>query len=343
MIQKKSRIIWVDVVKYICIIMVILSHLEANTDVWNIFYSPFFLSGFFFVAGYVYGPKESFRKTMYKKIRQLFIPWLIFSVFNILLSHLISFNQHENLITELKWNFLQIRGKGDELWFIAALFIAFIPFYYFINWYEKKHKWIVALIISWIFSFASIMYSRLMPAEVFPWNSSSLPWHIEFVFQAMFYMVCGYVFRKEFEEKLDRYNILCIRICVVIIYLMIVFVPYFGGIEFPLIIDVLYDIFQALIGIMAIVMISKTIKSNQYINFTGRNTLIYFALHGKVYSIMQAALKKYAGTIYYLILGNTISSSFFALILSICISIILIVPAYIINKFFPFLIGKSSS
>lgn len=138
--EASKRIVWVDVVKYICILMVMLSHLEARTDVWSAFYTPFFLSAFFFVSGYVYRPKDSFNRFLYKKFRQLFVPWLVFSVFNILLSQTLSFNEHTGLLPELTWNFLQIRGKGDGIWFVAALFVAFIPFYFFINWYENKAK-----------------------------------------------------------------------------------------------------------------------------------------------------------------------------------------------------------
>ena len=42
-----KRIEWLDVVRYICIIVVMLSHLQSNTNVLRIFYSPFFLSAFF--------------------------------------------------------------------------------------------------------------------------------------------------------------------------------------------------------------------------------------------------------------------------------------------------------
>lgn len=131
-----KRIEWVDVVKYVCIIMVMLSHLETQTDIWRAFYTPFFLTAFFFTAGYVYKPKGSFKEFLYSKFRQLFVPWLVFSVFDLLLSQVLSFNVHESLAVELKWNFLQIRGQGDQIWFVAALFIAFIPFYFFIKKYE---------------------------------------------------------------------------------------------------------------------------------------------------------------------------------------------------------------
>ena len=131
-----KRIEWVDIVKYVCIIMVMLSHLESRTDIWSAFYSPFFLTAFFFTAGYVYKPKRNFIEFLYPKFRQLFVPWFLFSVFNILLSQVLSFNAHKSLVEELKWNFLQIGGQGDQLWFVAALFVAFIPFYFFIRKYE---------------------------------------------------------------------------------------------------------------------------------------------------------------------------------------------------------------
>lgn len=116
---------------------------------------------------------------------------------------MISFNAHESLLEELKWNFLQIRGQGDQIWFVAALFVAFIPFYFFIQCYEKQsqkmnggdsHNCIMAIILAWLLSLASILYTRLVPVSTFPWNTISLPWHIEYMFQAMFYMVLFFIF-----------------------------------------------------------------------------------------------------------------------------------------------------
>lgn len=62
-----KRIEWVDIVKYVCIIMVMLSHLETRTEIWSAFYTPFFLSAFFFAAGYVYKPNNSFGVFLDKK------------------------------------------------------------------------------------------------------------------------------------------------------------------------------------------------------------------------------------------------------------------------------------
>lgn len=349
--NQMKRIEWLDIVKYICIMFVMLSHLEANTEFLWEFYSPFFLSAFFFCSGYVHKPNSSFKKFLFKKFRQLFVPWLVFSVFNILLSQIISFNEHRSLLSELQWNFLQIRGLGDEIWFVAALFVAFIPFYFFIKWYEqysitsdlknrKYNKCFVAILIAWILSLVSILYSRLMPSELLPWGRSALPWHIEYIFQAMFYMVLGYIFRREFESKFDQYNKQINRFVVWIIYLLMVYVPYFTGVEFPVFIDILYDYILTLLGIIAIVMVSKRMKPNRYMSYVGQNTLIYFALHGKAYSLIQTALHMFVGG-YVVILGNTILSSLFAFFLTLVLSVLLIIPSYVINRWFPFILGRS--
>ena len=134
--NNSKRIIWIDNVKYICIMMVILSHLDFTTTFWKTIYLPPALTALFFASGYVYNHKPGFKQFIYKKIRQLFIPWLVFSTLLIISSHIMSFNAHEGLVNELLYNLLQLRGHGDELWFVAAIFVAYIPFYFLIDFYE---------------------------------------------------------------------------------------------------------------------------------------------------------------------------------------------------------------
>lgn len=338
----EKRIAWVDIIKYICILMVMLAHLESNTNLWSVFYSPFALMAFFFVSGYVYRPQHDFKTFFYKKCRQLLVPWLVFSVGNIVLSQIYSFNEHSDIFSELFWNFLQIRGKGDEIWFVAALFVSFIPFYFCINWYEsgKKGAAIAAVSGSWVLSFISTLYSRLMPAESLPWDSSALPWHIEYIFQAMFYMVLGYVFKKRMESRFDQFNTVNARIAVWVLYLALGYLRYFNPMQIPLLADIFYEYVLQLLGIAAVVMTAKKIRPNRYISYVGRNTLIYFALHGKAYSAIQILLKRTVGEIYGAILANTAASSVFALAFSLLLSVILMVPAYIINRYFPWIMGR---
>ena len=65
--KTNSRIDWVDIVKYVCIMMVMVSHLESRTDILKTFYTPFFLTAFFFVSGYVYREPANFKIFIRKK------------------------------------------------------------------------------------------------------------------------------------------------------------------------------------------------------------------------------------------------------------------------------------
>lgn len=180
----------------------------------------------------------------------------------------------------------------------------------------------------------------MLPDGTFPWGSAALPWHIEYVFQAMFYMVLGYIFRQKFEVKLDKRNSKAGCSVVCLIYLLLVFILYISGITLPMALDILYDYILSFVGIVAVVMIAKKIPSNRYINYVGQNTLIYFALHGKAYSLIQAVLKRFAGGFYVAILANTVLSSVFALLFALLLSILLIIPALIINKWLPWIMGR---
>ncbi len=342
MTSHAKRIQWIDIVKYICIMWVMLSHLESNTRFLRVFYNPFFLNAFFFASGYVYFHKNGFKLFFIKKIRGLFIPWLFFSVFNILLSQILSFNDHSSLIYELKWNFLQIREKGDGVWFVAALFIAFIPFYFFVKTYEKSQKQAkdTAFFIfkSFALSFLSTLYCKHMDPNILPWGTNTLPWHIEYIFIAMFWMVLGYLFRTKYETISDKRINNISLVIIFSIYAAMQYIPYIANLEIKN--SILYTYASAFLGVLSIIYLSKKITPNKYMLYIGQNTLICFALHGKIYSILQTIIKKAVSEAYSIILANTMTSSIFSIILTIVISIILIIPIYIINRWFPFLIGR---
>ena len=277
------------------------------------------------------------------------MPWLTFSIFDIALSQVISFNVHKSFLEELKWNFLQIRGHGDQIWFVAALFVAFIPFYFFIQWYETESQKMnggstaqVAILLAWLLSFASVLYKRLTPASLFPWNSTSLPWHIEYMFQAMFYMTLGYIFHHNMERKFDEYNTPRMRETALIIYLILVYIPFVEKIKMPMIIDIMYQYVVSVVGIFTLILICKTVKTNRYINYVGQNTLIYFALHGKAYSVMQALLKRFMRNLYAMVLDNVVTSSLFCFVFALVLSVVLMVPTYIINRWCPGIMGRNS-
>ena len=125
-----KRVQWLDIAKFFFILIVIYSHLESAVDEFSCLIVPIMLPGFLFASGYAHRSGQDFKSFFIKKFRTLFVPWLILSIFDISLSQIASFGEH-NYFYELGWNFLQIRGRNDQLWFVAALFTAYIPFYFY--------------------------------------------------------------------------------------------------------------------------------------------------------------------------------------------------------------------
>ena len=219
--NKGKRIEWIDIGKFICIMFVMLSHLESGTEGLRRMYAPFFLTVFFFLSGYVYREGFSFKEHLIKKVKGLFVPWFVFSHFSILLSQFISLKEKRNLLEQLMWNWLQIRGKDDGMWFVAALFIAYIPFYFFVKWKRPCAMIIMSISLSVI----SVVYTKVVTPEIFPWNTTCLPWHIEYVFQAMLWMMLGYYFKFYGECIFDKYNtkLTCVFLWVVYLFFIYAF------------------------------------------------------------------------------------------------------------------------
>lgn len=333
--NKGNRIEWVDVGKFICIMFVMLSHLESGTDEFRSFYSPFFLSVFFFLSGYVYRETDSFKEHFIKKVRGLFVPWFIFSHFNILLSQLISFKEKRSLTEALMWNWLQIRGKDDGIWFVAALFVAYIPFYFFI----KKRKPRLMIVLSIVLSVVSFTYTKLVSPDMLPWNSVNLPWHMEYVFQAMLWMILGYYFKIYGEHIFDKYNSKLKCVLLWVIYFWYIYI--FEG-DFPFWVNILLPYVASVLGILSIISLCKLVKSNKYFLFVGANTLTYFGLHWKIYAVLEKLMAVFAAGLYQTILEISWASNIFAVMLTIVLSLILIIPAMIINKWFPWILGKTA-
>lgn len=72
--KTNGRIEWVDVGKYICIMFVMLTHLDSGSVILDKFFNPFFLTMFFFLSGYVYKQPQSFKEHIAKKTKGLLVP-----------------------------------------------------------------------------------------------------------------------------------------------------------------------------------------------------------------------------------------------------------------------------
>lgn len=308
-------------------------------------YCVFFIQSVFsgdllFYGGICIPSQRGFRRFFEEKTIQLFIPWLLYSILQIIASNVLTFHEHMPFWEEMKWNFLQIRGQHDGMWFIAALFVFFMPFYFFIKWYVKspKKRLVPLVVTSFVLSLISNLYMIYMDPNVLPWGTARLPWHLEDIFPAMFFMVLGYLFRQHWEELFDR------RIAGKRVVILTVFYTAFALLNLLFtdqslqLLLVFYRYAVNFLGLAAIIAICKRIKENRFLLFVGQNTLNYFGLHGKVFTVIQVLLHKIP--FYSVILGSRALSLLFSIPLTLFIGVLLIPLAMFVNRFLPFLAGK---
>ena len=151
----KNRIIYIDIAKTICIILVVLGHYVPNNcpEWWimvhDIIYS-FHMPLFMFASGFVYiatrKEQQSYLNFIGKKIRRLIIPYLVvsFLIISIKLlteSHLYVENP-KTLMSYIKMFYYP--EAGYFLWFIWALWWMFI----IIPLFKSKINRLILFIIS---------------------------------------------------------------------------------------------------------------------------------------------------------------------------------------------------
>jgi len=336
-LENKIRVQWVDIGKFICIFFVMLSHLSFVPHTLISFYTPFFLNGFFFLSGYVYKQEPTFKTHMVKKIKTLLVPWFFFSMFIIFSRSIFTLkgSGYHNLVNELLDNFLQIRGHNDQMWFVICLFMAFIPFYFII----KYTHGIFTIAIAITMSVLSQVYTNLMEPSVFPWKSNALPWHIQLIFVFMLYMVLGYYFRMYFESRNIVFNGKRLAAIVFFIFILMVVLMESNLLKTAWwTVRLCFGYVENITGIASLVLISKLIRPNKLISFVGQNTLIYFGLHGKIESIFETILVKF--NLLEFIEKTFIVNYVACFTVVFLVIIILIIPTLIINRYFPFVMGK---
>ena len=335
------RVIWIDIAKFIGIFFVVLSHFELCPDYLRVFFSPFYLSIFFFCSGYTYKAGSDFKTFFRKKLYQLLTPWFIYSNLNILLSGVKSFKDHQNSVsTEIIHNLMQIRYYDERLWFIPALFTAYIPFYFVIRSYEKKKNTKEILILCMVLCLIRQVYKAYMNPDFFPWHLTSLPWHIDYIPTAMLFMILGYLFRHEWEtfydQKVDNKTLAIIAT----FYLVLVYYDFLNGYEFSMLMDFVYDHLRHIVSLMMVIGIAKRIPENRYMSFIGSNTLIYFCLHNKVVTLIEVIVRTILPGVYKTC-EAAIPGTVFCFFATFVVSIILIIPTLFINRYLPWTVGKS--
>lgn len=128
-----NRILYIDIAKAICIILVVIGHYcPDDSPQWyqvvNRFIYSFHMPLFMFASGFVYTYRGGYSNFISKKIKRLIIPYLTCSVVVISLKLLSQGNAYvENPVSAMSYlKIFYLPEAGYFLWFIWALFLMFV-------------------------------------------------------------------------------------------------------------------------------------------------------------------------------------------------------------------------
>ncbi len=322
-----NRIGWLDTARGLAFMAVIYCHLPMSSGRVMAFFGPVFLSVFFFVSGYLFKSGQSFSTVLEQRVRTLLIPFLILGGIMVAIGQVVSFGEPHSFTDEIKGLLLQ-NGENQLLWFIAALFVYSIVFY----WIDRFCATAVRLLVVAVALFAAdclALYHLGMPR---------IAWHLGYAGCACFYMALGKLYRI-YEPQIDRRltpPVLALLAAVYVAGIMLSKnqIGHYGSYA---IVD---SMAITVIGLALLISVSKKwLGGSRLLIFVGANSLFYFAFHGKVYSLILAVTGKLAPGL--IDTGNFGTDLIVAGAIVILDALLLIYPAKIVTRYCPQILGRN--
>ena len=318
------RIHWIDNLKAIGIFLVVLGHALPDSLIKRYIYS-FHVPLFFFISGYLFDrSKFDFGQFFKRKFNILVIPYLFFAILSFLFWFVVvrnlSISGKALAIDPLKplLGIFYGIGTGDwrvpmnvALWFLPCLFLVELIFFFV----KKRAFLIIFMILSYFVIF--------LPFR--------LPWSLDVALAAIVFYGLGYFYKDRWV--LNKYLPLLLG-C----HLVFCFLNSPVDMNYLVYGNIFFFFVSAYSGVLFYLGISKFIKKNIILNYVGQNTIIiigtigitWFLLNGIYYMIFKTKMDHQTGFAYCFMVS--------------VLQIILTVPAiYIINTWFPFILGRRKS
>ena len=274
MISTSSRTLWVDQMRGICMMAILLFHTEAYYNdgreiiPYN-FYVANVLVAFFFLSGYLFHSDITtfiFSRKMRSIIRRIIFPYFSFTLLLALPKAAMTDYSLQEVITRI------LEGKGS--WFIATLAIAEIEFACAML---IRRTWLFHL-LPWI----ALVGAYLLTGHL---NNEYNYWKIHNSLIAYFFVYIGYMYRQ-YEHRLRMLSkplvtLLCLLLLVIIkIYVQRTHQSWvIDGVEvtcYPLF------IVDMLLGICLLKNLISPLPRIPFIQYTGMHSLTYYFFCGAV-------------------------------------------------------------
>jgi fucose 4-O-acetylase-like acetyltransferase len=343
----EKRIIWIDNLKAIGILLVVLAHHKEDIPNWFIRYIySFHVPLFFFASGLVFRPQKytGFKALIIDKTKTLLVPYFILSFLSYgFYVAMAPFRSGEpvfsiaQLVKGVASILISSNGiiwmPNGPLWFLTSLFAAEVIFFslYMVSvTFAMKRGWLVLAMFVFLISILGALDRYFILFR--------LPWGIDTAMTGAVLLGIGYSLQGIISHESKRLTTKTVMFIIFFAGAGSVFsrINSFVNMTFNMLGNYIYFYISSLSGIAMCVLISKVIPSNRILESIGRNSLLILGLHLPAFVIIRGVQKiLLPGTI------QMLDGSFQGACIYTVLQLFILTPAiYLINRYFRFVLGR---
>ncbi len=272
--QYKSEYVrWIDILKGLGIIFVVIGHVYSNEVIYNWIYS-FHMPLFFFASGYVY-KKRSVLLDFKHRVKSIIVPYFIFGFLEFIYWVVLERRFRDSKLS-ISESFVGLfLGQYDylefnvHLWFLPCFFVTVLIYNILMN-INKIAAYMVVFLMSFMY--------LIIPLP-------SMFWGTDRVFKYIFFYLIGNILaRCKLEKLVTGIGVIGAWILGCVLIITNFFFSYYGYTK-----GFMWFI-TGIIGVMGIAVISIRINRNKTLQYLGRISLIVLCIHGPLYRVLLKVL-----------------------------------------------------
>ena len=194
-----KRLEYVDIAKGIGIVLVVCSHSDAWGLMW--LFMGMVVPIFYFCSGYTFSMKGTFKESMWKRFKKLFVPYLFFNALLFFVFRHFSLREIIGVFysryclypLDVSPNIKFLTSGNYPMWFLTSMIVSYLLFYLII--YYKNYKW-------WLLGSYIVLTLTFIQCPIL------LPWSIDTAFLTALFMYMGMLVRKYEWMALEKWKIL---------------------------------------------------------------------------------------------------------------------------------------
>lgn len=265
-----TRLLWLDLMKGICALLVILVHTK-KPEAYAFLFRPFFLTCFFFASGYTEKEKPHYiRRELVRTLIILILVEFVRILYVAIIGHeFVGWGQVWSVFYQ---NYAQYPQYTPMIWFVPCTCVAKV-FFQSILRFSKGNKTVV-IILSCIAGTVGLVYSKYI--HVF------LPWHIHTALFAQYYFCLGYVYRQYYLAiKSSEKSVLAASL--LLYFIFICRGTFSADLALLNVSNWPRYLVTSILGTIAVVLVSQVICTFsstfaiRFVVFVGKNSLFFFA------------------------------------------------------------------